>query len=71
MKGLPGIKREDFAFTVTDPLDQEWDAYYFVKDGKDGTLAFRKDGTRWVIGVLCAGRLTEQQVLEKLLEAKA
>jgi hypothetical protein len=56
-----------FAFSVTDEASQLWDVYRFTKDGKPGTLAFRQteDG-KWIIGVMEAGTLSQQQVVNKL-----
>jgi hypothetical protein len=56
-----------FAFTVTDEADKLWDVYRFTKDGKPGTLAFRQmENGKWIIGVMEAGTLTEEQVVRKL-----
>jgi hypothetical protein len=64
----PGIKREDYAFTV-EVQGEKWHVYYFVKDGKRGTMAFTPRDGKFTIGLFCAGNLTEAQAKAKLEEA--
>lgn len=48
-----------------------WDVYRFTKEGRPGTLAFRQmSNGQWIIGILEAGELTEQQVVSKLNEQR-
>lgn len=57
----------EFAFSLY--LDSiVWDVYYFKKDGKPGTLAFRKcpDG-RFEVGLFRTGRLSPDEVKTKLM----
>lgn len=56
----------EFAFSLTIEA-VPWDAYYFEKDGKPGTLAFCKDGQgQFVIGLFRAGRLPKNEVEKEL-----
>lgn len=62
----PGVRAEDFAFTVH-VGDEDWHTYYFEKDGKKGTMAFaQRDGKKIVIGVFCAGKLTMEEAAAKI-----
>ena len=67
---LLSVQAHDYAFTI-EAADAVWDVYRFNKQGKRGTLAFARldDGT-WVIGVLRAGELDEEQVRRAILEGK-
>lgn len=60
-----GVRKEDYAFTVRRG-DVAWDVYHFHKDDKAGTMAYRKDGDRWIIDVFCAGHLDRDAVLAKI-----
>lgn len=65
----PVMKTKKFAFTVK-ARDEKWDCYHFESsDGKPGTLGFTKRGAQWVIGLMCAGHLTEEAAKKKLEEA--
>lgn len=61
----PGVRPEDFAFTVH-AGGEDWHTYYFDKDGKKGTLAFAQRGGKFVIGVFCAGNLTKEETVAKI-----
>ena len=61
------MKNRKFAFTVHH-RGVPWDVYYFKKDNKAGTLAFSKQGEKWVIGVLQEGNLSESDVIGALGE---
>jgi len=66
MNPFPSTISEDtYAFTVT-VNNVAWDAHYFEKDGKPGTIAFAKIGDKWVIGVFCAGHIDQPAVVERL-----
>jgi hypothetical protein len=67
MEGPAGTKGLMFAFTV-EAVEKTWDAYYFDKDGKPGTMAFTKlpDG-RFCIGLFAAGKLDQETVIAKLI----
>jgi hypothetical protein len=61
------LSKDTYAFTVK-VRGVDWDTHHFVKDGKPGTMAFAKMDDKWVIGVFCAGRLGEQEVVRRLIE---
>ena len=61
----PSIEEKDYAYTV-EIQNEKWDVYYFVKDGKKGTLAFTKRDGNFVIGLMQQGNLSEDQTVTKL-----
>lgn len=64
----PGVRSEDFAFTVR-AGGEDWHTYYFEKDGKKGTMAFAQRSGKFVIGVFCAGTLTKEETMAKIDES--
>jgi len=62
-----GIREQDFVFTV-EVRGNKWDVYHFRKEGKPGTMAYRKTASGWIIGIFCAGYLTTEQAVRKLEE---
>jgi hypothetical protein len=62
-EGLP--EGADFAFTV-EVKGAAWDVYYFTKDGKPGTLAFRQVGDQFEVGIFKGGRLTSKEAVAEL-----
>lgn len=65
---VPTLNADDFAFSV-EAGGSRWDVYYFIKDQKEGTLAFREKDGQFEIGVFKAGKLNSDEVLEALTEA--
>jgi hypothetical protein len=61
----PGVKKEDYAFTV-EARGETWDCYHFKKEDKQGTLGFTKRGENFVIGLFTAGHLTREQAIKEL-----
>jgi hypothetical protein len=61
----PGIKEKDYRYTL-EIQNEKWDVYYFVKDGKKGTLAFTKRDGHFIIGLMKKGNLSETQAAEAL-----
>lgn len=59
------LKEDDFAFSVHYD-NYPYDVYRFTLDGKEGTLAFRKVADKYEISVFAVGKLTEEQVIEKI-----
>ena len=63
------MAEKKFAFTV-EVQGESWDCYHFhSSDGKLGTLGFTKRGEKFVIGLMCAGHLTQVQATHRLEEA--
>lgn len=60
-----GIRKENYAFTVKHG-GRAWDVYHFKKDGKPGTMAYRKQDDGWLVDIFCPGHLDEDAVVEKL-----
>jgi hypothetical protein len=63
------IREEDYAFTV-EACGTPWDVYRFVKDGKRGTLAYRKVNDRFQIGLFQVGELTQEEVILQLTKSQ-
>jgi MFS family permease len=66
----PFMKRRKFAFTVK--IDgEDWDCYHFwANDGKLGTLGFTKRAGKFVIGLMSAGHLNEDDARKRLQESR-
>ncbi len=60
-----GIHEKDYAFTV-EARNEKWDVYYFVKNGKKGTMAFTRRKKKFVIGLFAAGNLSEEEAKQAL-----
>lgn len=64
----PFMEKKKFAFTVK-VQGEDWDCYHFwSSDGKIGTLGFTKRGIQFVIGLMCAGHLSQEEATKKLEE---
>jgi hypothetical protein len=64
LRAMP-IHKKDYAFTIT-AHGEIWDCYHFTKEGKPGTMAFTKRQGKFIIGLMQAGRLTQEQTREAL-----
>jgi len=64
---VPGVRPEDFAFTVQVGATL-WDVYYFEKDGKAGTCAWGVEDGEFVVSLFCAGKLTQGEAEKKIAE---
>ena len=66
----PLMEKKQFAFTVK-VNDEAWDCYHFWStDKKLGTLGFTKREGKFVIGLMCAGHLTETEAAKRLEEGE-
>ncbi len=68
LKPKPYMTSKKFVFTL-EVRNETWDCYHFrSSDGKAGTLGFTRRGVKFVLGLMCAGHLTEEQAKQKLEE---
>jgi len=59
------FQNKDYRYSL-EIYNEKWDVYYFIKNGKKGTLAFTKRGEKFVIGLMQKGNLSESQATDVL-----